>query len=639
VAQGLVNQVEVAMLPVGHTHEDIDQAFRIIANALIRAGFLGTVDQYVEIIATAWTGERQHVQVLSAVHNFSSWLKGVVWETSHSSDTSVNSLVHLKKNRYFKIMKRTSDNAVCLWYKPNQLHEITYPALKDELGAPIINHLENGKVVYVTDSMGIEIFRTLEGPLGQPHLASFPSKAPERNKRDYVKCALFARCEPCEQETGDGETGDGDGDDDDDDDDNDDDNDDDDNEDEPPCLLHWSKLSHQEKLFAQTLGYSSQSWFYNTPRSMTWQAVMADAEQSQAAIALGFTESLWVVDADTQADGEMAGAASTFVPRLDPEKTIASVRYLLDNHRDEWQDPDNDRKWWESWAATHPTRVEDVVDKPIWEWPKPCNATDRNLPAELRQDALTFAETVEYKNVIEACRLGEANLRQNLADYGKRTGKYIPMSKGDFLWVKRDAEGSSDPGSNTPLWCARLLESEDKDMVEPHDDDHFDIEWWGSFSRNILRDSMDHQYKPICCGATLKRMNGGHQAIQYHDFGGWKNCKLKSGEAAQGHGPLLGRVERSQIRLTTQSSHTFTSNGHLLSQKGADVKSRLASVLMEDGFDVSNFISGKLKNATGTIVPLDSEAIWKRAAKGVTDIRQKLDHGNKRPYEVEQNAV
>ena len=93
----------------------VDQAFRIIANALIRAGFVSTIEQYVELIATAWTGERQHVQVISAVHDYAKWLTGVVWETSHKKDDTINSLVGLKKNRYYIVEKRRQDGAVCLW--------------------------------------------------------------------------------------------------------------------------------------------------------------------------------------------------------------------------------------------------------------------------------------------------------------------------------------------------------------------------------------------------------------------------------------------------------------------------------------------------------------------------------------------
>ena len=92
VLHDYITGVEVAMLPVGHTHEDIDQTFRVIANALIRAGFVGTIDQYMEIIASAWEGERQYVKCLSAVHDYRSWLIGNVWETSATKDDDVNML-------------------------------------------------------------------------------------------------------------------------------------------------------------------------------------------------------------------------------------------------------------------------------------------------------------------------------------------------------------------------------------------------------------------------------------------------------------------------------------------------------------------------------------------------------------------
>jgi hypothetical protein len=143
------------------------------------------------------------------------------------------------------------------------------------------------------------------------------------------------------------------------------------------------------------------------------------------------------------------------------------VHYLLDNHKDEWIDPEAARTSWGHWAATHPLRVDDVVDKPKWEWPgmllsasvcvlclrcayvclpvvaDGCRSHDRDLPGELKKSVTTFAETIEYRNCILACRLGTAQVEQNVADYGQRTGRWKPMSKGTFLWVKRDAENSN----------------------------------------------------------------------------------------------------------------------------------------------------------------------------------------------------
>ena len=70
-----------------------------------------------------------------------------------------------------------------------------------------------------------------------------------------------------------------------------------------------------------------------------------------------------------------------------------------------------------------------------------CNEYERNLPAELLKAAATFSETVEYCNVIQACRVGTAQIQRNLADYGKEK-EYVPMTKGTFLWVKGNPEGS-----------------------------------------------------------------------------------------------------------------------------------------------------------------------------------------------------
>jgi hypothetical protein len=72
-----------------------------------------------------------------------------------------------------------------------------------------------------------------------------------------------------------------------------------------------------------------------------------------------------------------------------------------------------------------------------------CLSHDRDLPGELKKAVTTFAETIEYRNCILACRLGTAQVEQNVADYGQRTGRWKPMSKGTFLWVKRDADNSN----------------------------------------------------------------------------------------------------------------------------------------------------------------------------------------------------
>lgn len=91
------------------------------------------------------------------------------------------------------------------------------------------------------------------------------------------------------------------------------------------------------------------------------------------------------------------------------------------------------------------------------------------------------------------------------------------------------------PGWNVPLWCARLRSDEDEE-VEPHDDDIFEIDWWGCFSYGLLRDSMDHAWKPICCGHETI-VNGFYETKKYHAFGSWSTCKCSDGSPAKDHGP------------------------------------------------------------------------------------------------------
>ena len=133
---------------------------------------------------------------------------------------------------------------------------------------------------------------------------------------------------------------------------------------DPPCLRHWDDLTLQLKAHAATLDYDEDSWYHNDPRTISWHALMKLSRERAAAFALGFSVDTWNFE-----EQESSGETATFTPRLEPAKTLLAVHYLLDNHADEWQDPAQGRAWWETWASTHPTTVEDVVHKPEWEWP------------------------------------------------------------------------------------------------------------------------------------------------------------------------------------------------------------------------------------------------------------------------------
>ena len=66
VDQGLVSKVEFSMLPVGHTHEDIDAMFRFIADSLRRVGLVRTPQEFEMCTKTA-VSEGIHVEHVSWV--------------------------------------------------------------------------------------------------------------------------------------------------------------------------------------------------------------------------------------------------------------------------------------------------------------------------------------------------------------------------------------------------------------------------------------------------------------------------------------------------------------------------------------------------------------------------------------------
>jgi len=139
---------------------------------LQKAGFIETIEDYLDVIANAWKGQKQHVHLVSAVFDYSAWVSGSVWEIKRQAvNDGANVVIGINENRYYVIAKRDGDGAVCMWYKPDPLHTILYPTLKDKAMRPV---REGSK--YQTDPAGIEIFRSLEGPKGSPMLAPFPHR-------------------------------------------------------------------------------------------------------------------------------------------------------------------------------------------------------------------------------------------------------------------------------------------------------------------------------------------------------------------------------------------------------------------------------------------------------------------------------
>ena len=106
------------------------------------------------------------------------------------------------------------------------------------------------------------------------------------------------------------------------------------------------------------------------------------------------------------------------MPRLNPAKTLQSVKWLLEHYRDVFHQPDAAYTSWETWAKNHPLRVEDVVDPPKWEWPQTCGDYTRNLPADLASRCTSFRETIEYRNAINGTLLSKAQLAASRVQHG-----------------------------------------------------------------------------------------------------------------------------------------------------------------------------------------------------------------------------
>jgi hypothetical protein len=88
---GYVEEVELSMMPVGHTHEDIDQAFRVISEHLRRMRFVGTIGEYLKAIRESWVRESDvapHVELIECIFDYAGWLAPHLYESSWRPEVS-----------------------------------------------------------------------------------------------------------------------------------------------------------------------------------------------------------------------------------------------------------------------------------------------------------------------------------------------------------------------------------------------------------------------------------------------------------------------------------------------------------------------------------------------------------------------
>ena len=79
VQKGIFREIDVNFLPVGHTHEDIDQLFSVI-NRRLRGHDAFTFPQWKAEVMAAFSRETEKVAVVeyvTAIHDYKAWLEDV----------------------------------------------------------------------------------------------------------------------------------------------------------------------------------------------------------------------------------------------------------------------------------------------------------------------------------------------------------------------------------------------------------------------------------------------------------------------------------------------------------------------------------------------------------------------------------
>jgi len=183
VLMGYIEEAELSMMMPGHTHEDIDAAFRVIAEHFYQLGMILTVDDFMAQLRAAWSGgkhdENSIVEPVDVVFDYKAWFDGAVYDVGEPTLVRADTHAQVKgitSARYFLIRKRADGN-VCFWYKPQPAHPWLYPTKKDASGEPMYTVKDGERCYDIPCPDGIEIFHRefARGPSeAAPKHAMFP---------------------------------------------------------------------------------------------------------------------------------------------------------------------------------------------------------------------------------------------------------------------------------------------------------------------------------------------------------------------------------------------------------------------------------------------------------------------------------
>ena len=184
--KGRISKADLVMLPLGHTHDDIDAFWRFVADAHRARGVIRTIDEF-ESAARTCLQEEVYVEQISWVYDYQEWFKPHL-NASMKGIRSVQTETQARQGdntdkgvRYFTMTPREVDGRPAMWYKKGPSHADLYPSKKDPATRMPLRDPDTGSIS--TCSEGIEILSST--PTGSPPVQPF---SPDRMDVD----ALYA---------------------------------------------------------------------------------------------------------------------------------------------------------------------------------------------------------------------------------------------------------------------------------------------------------------------------------------------------------------------------------------------------------------------------------------------------------------
>ena len=188
--------------------------------------------------------------------------------------------------------------------------------------------------------------------------------------------------------------------------------------------------------------------------------------------------------------------------RMDPAVVLENVNGIIEGFPSHFRDAEAAKAWWAKWAQEAPVRVADVPPalRPVWQWPSSC--PDEATPPSASALASAYNESIAYVNAVGGSKFTVAQMAD--VDAEQRDVDLSKIEAGEFLFVlaPENADGFPDElrgGEaqwNTPIW---LCQAEAQSYATESDPNPtVQISWWASAPCKHGR--MAGAWFPMCVG-------------------------------------------------------------------------------------------------------------------------------------------